>query len=421
MKLLFLLFGVSVIYANPLLLEYRERNVKFTSDIYKKLSTSMPDNLLVCPLSVEIVLAMVFTGAAGETARQLSVATNLPNQSDKVVDMFSKLIPQLESSDKYTFESANKIYVQNKFKVDEQYKNTVMNKFKSEIENIDFEKTTAAADMNQWVADKTHNKITDLISQKDLNEDSRLMIINAMYFKGQWLKGFKEDQTAKKPFYLNNTHYIETDMMSNKGLYKYEENAKLKAKFLELPYKGDDVTMVIALPDNPEDIKELENNIESVLQQKFDRSITVNIRIPKFQEGSSIKFKEILESLGATLPFQNGANFMNMISVEEQDPLKIAEIVQKTKIEVDEKGTVAAAATAVHMQTWRSGKIFPDIYFYADHPFIYYIKHKTAGVAFIGRYSTPKGAIQAGKYEAPVDPQIMRFSRIQKIIDARVE
>ncbi|KAK5649530.1 hypothetical protein RI129_000559 [Pyrocoelia pectoralis] len=220
----------------------------------------------MCPLSVEIVLAMVFVGATGETAKQLSLVTHLPNDHDEVVEMFSEVIPQLESSDQYTFESANKIYVLNMYKIQEQYNNIVVNKFKSEIED-------------------------------DLNEDSRLMILNAMYFKGQWANEFKESSTESKPFFLNSTHYIDIDMMSNKGRYKYYEDTELKAKFLEIPYKGNDVSMIIALPDKPEDIYTLENNMDIVLKPKFQYFVNINIRIPKFEVKESIKFKKILQSV----------------------------------------------------------------------------------------------------------------------------
>ncbi|KAK5650358.1 hypothetical protein RI129_001387 [Pyrocoelia pectoralis] len=359
----------------------------------------------MCPLSVEIVLAMVFSGAGGKTAKQLSLAAHLPNDHEEVVEMFSELIPQLESSDKYTFESANKIYVQNTYKIQKQYNDIVVNKFKSEIESIDFVSHNAASNMNEWVEKKTHNKITNLINQDDLDEDSRLMILNAMYFKGEWIKGFKESNTEPKPFFLNSTHYIDTDMMSNKGSYKYYEDTELKAKFLEIPYKGNDVSMIIALPDKPEDINTLENNMDIVLKPKFQHLVNINIRIPKFEVKESIKFKKILQSLGAVLPFEDGANFNAMLSAESPEQLKIAEIVQKAVIEVDEKGTVAAASSAAQMQNWRAAKILPDTYFYADHPFIFFLKHKTLGVTFIGRYSAPKGIIQTGKYEAPVDPE----------------
>ncbi|KAK5650360.1 hypothetical protein RI129_001389 [Pyrocoelia pectoralis] len=405
MKIIILLsMGFLLTRADQVLKNYQDGNIKFTSDVYRELSKSASGNILMCPLSVEIVLAMVFSGAKGETAKQLSLATHLPNDQEEVVEMFSELIPQLESSDKYTFESANKIYVQNTYKVQEQYNDIVVNKFKSEIESIDFVSPNAASNMNEWVEKKTHNKITNLINQDDLDEDSRLMIVNAMYFKGQWVKGFKESSTEPKPFFLNSTHYIDTDMMSNKGSYKYYEDTELKAKFLEIPYKGNDVSMIIALPDNPEDINTLENNMDIVLKPKFEHLVNINIRIPKFEIKESIKFKKILQSLGAVLPFEDGANFDVMIPTGTfAEPLKIAEIVQKAVIEVDEKGTVAAASSAAHMQTWRSGKIFPDTYFYADHPFIFFIKHKTFGVTFIGRYCEPKGIIQTGKYEAPVD------------------
>ncbi|KAB0802873.1 hypothetical protein PPYR_05059 [Photinus pyralis] len=409
MKIIILLSFCVLLTCGEQLTEYHEGNVQFTTNVYRELSKSRSGNILMCPLSVEITLAMVFLGATEETARQLSVAASFPNNFEKVEEMFSEVIPQLESSDKYTFESANKIYVQDKFKIAENYKDVVTNKFKSDIENIDFVNPTAAVVMNQWVAKKTHNKITKLINQDDLDSDSRLMLLNAMYFKGIWVNGFKESDTKVKPFFLNNTHYINTDIMSNKGQYRYQHDRKLNAKFLEMKYKGDDVVMVIALPDNPEDLHKLEDNLNQVLRTTFPHSArTVDVQIPKFEVKDTIPFKTILKSIGAVLPFQNGATFDRMKDATELEPLKIAQVIQKATIEVDEKGSVAAAATAVHMQIWRSARIL-DVNFYANHPFIYFIKHKVAGITFIGRYNAPEGPVHSGNYEPPIDPESARM------------
>ncbi|KAK4881756.1 hypothetical protein RN001_005075 [Aquatica leii] len=382
---------------------YQEGNLQFSIDVFKKLVKTEPGNALICPLSADIALAMSLMGARGETQRQLAAGTHLPPHPNKLKATFAEVIPKLESSDKYTFELANKIYVQNTFKIHQEYRQNVVNHFKADIENINFkQKDNAVLTVNKWVSEKTHNTIQGIIEPKHLNDDTRLLLLNAIYFKGQWIKGFKIENTKQHPFYVDQSHYVNTDMMTTKGSFRYYEDVENKVRLLEMPYKGDDVTMTIVLPDDPEGLPAVANNIEKIIvdpSRFFSR--TVNLGIPKFKITSSVRFTDILKSLGVILPFEDGANFDGMIDESQNEPLKIDEVLQKAAIEVDEQGTVASAITAVSMQTWKSAKMFRDVYFYADHPFIFYIRHKVAGVTFIGKYVKPSGSVQNGKYPLP--------------------
>ncbi|KAF5286905.1 hypothetical protein FQA39_LY00438 [Lamprigera yunnana] len=405
MRCLILLVFLSFTFVNADISEnleqYQIGNEKFSIAVYKVLAKSEKENVLVCPVSVEIAMGMALVGARGETAKQISHGTHLSDQLEKLKSTFSELMPYLESNDKYNFELANKLYVRKTFHINQHYRQTIVNDFKGDIESIDMDdRSQAVSKMNQWVKEKSHSKIRDIIEKDDINEDTRLILLNALYFKGQWVTGFNSVHTKEHTFYLNKAEYVNVNMMTVKGEFNYYENVENKVRLLELPYKGDDVTMTIVLPLDPEELSIIEKKLDEIIvdpRQFFKRK--VRLGLPKFNLKSSIKFKEVLKELGVNLPFKDGANFDGMIAKNQNAQLKIAEVLQKATIEVDEHGTVATAVAGVHMQKWKSARIFDEIYFYADHPFIFYLRHKVAGITFIGRYSRPPGSVHLGKYQ----------------------
>lgn len=255
-------------------------------------------NFLVCPLSVDIVLALVHAGARGPTAQQLSAGLHLPNSREKIEQIFTKLAPTLQSNDKYNLSSANKVYVKDSFEISDKFKSTAVKVFDAEIQNIDFtKKVQAAAEMNKWVEDKTHDKIKDLISPDDLDEYTRAVLINAIYFHGQWVKQFDEYSTRKRAFYLNAKDHVETDMMEITESFNYYESPDLNAKFLELPYEGGDITMTFVLPNDKDGLPALEARIAEALTTPKYSLERVHVVIPKFKIETTIKFKPILQAV----------------------------------------------------------------------------------------------------------------------------
>jgi len=392
MFLLLLTFGVLSALAedsSQVLRDFSVGNRQFTANVYSELLKSNSGNFLVCPLSVDVVLALVHAGARGQTAQQLSAGLYLPNSTEKIQEIFTHLAPTLKGNDKYNLSSANKVYVKHDFKIADGFKNTAVNVFDAEIQNIDFSKTEqASAEMNKWVEDKTHDKIKNLIQPDDLDESTRAVLINAMYFHGKWVKEFNEHATRKRPFFLNSKDNVETDMMETTDNFKYYDSPELNAKFLELPYEGDDITMTLVLPNEIEGLSALEANIGKVLEAPNYNTERVNVVIPKFKIETTIQFKPILQALGIKDAFEDIADFSEM-SVNHE-PLAISKVVQKAFIEVEEKGTTAAAATAVIYQFRSSlARQIEPFLFYADHPFIFYLTHKDSGIMFIGRYNKP--------------------------------
>lgn len=388
MFLLLIVIGVVTLTVgeSPLLIDFAIGNNKFTAEVYRELLKSNSGNFLVCPLSAETILALVHAGSGGQTSQQLSTALHLPRGKNKIKQIFQEVVPRLRGNQYYNLNSANKLYVKNGYRIKNQFKTIAVNVFDAEIQNIDFERTEEAASaMNRWVKEKTEDKINNLIKPDDLTRDTRAILINAMYFHGKWVTPFHTGATTERSFYLSNNHRVQVGMMDQTSQFKYYESSELNAKFLELPYEGEDITMTLVLPNDKEGLSVLESRINDVfVTPKYSYS-TVHVAVPKFKIESTIDFKPILQSLGVVDAFENTANFREILI---EDQLKISKVIQKTFIEVEEKGTKAAAATAVHDVVLLSAHSGPSpMRFIADHPFIFYVKIKDI-VCFAGRYSS---------------------------------
>lgn len=297
---------------------------KLTAFFLQELLKSNSGNFLVCPLSVDVVLALVHAGAKGSTAKQLTDGLQLPETPELVQQTFSALAPKLQGNEYYNLSSANKIYVKDTFQISDSYKTTAVNVFNAEIDNIDFIKNEEAAKtMNSWVEQQTHDKIHDLISKDDLDEDTRLVLINAMYFHGNWESKFHDYATRKRDFYLNNNDKVEIDMMEQTNSYRYYESKELNAKFLQMPYKGGDISMTIVLPNDKEGLGALEAKIEEVLVQPAYTFERVHVVLPKFKIETTIKFNPILQNVSLRVSIRSYFIFQFYYSWELSTPLEM--------------------------------------------------------------------------------------------------
>ena len=364
--------------------EFRKSNVLFTSDLYKELLQVNSGNFIACPFSVETVLALVHAGAEGNTAKELADGLHFPDDSPKIQEFFKLL--QLNAQKSYTLNSVNKLYIANRFSVNEDYKTIAKNVFKADIEKLDFsENTKAAAVMNNWVEKQTENKIKDLIMAYYLTVNTVSVLINAIYFNANWEYPFNTDLTKSRSFRLNPQRKVDVDMMHtimDAYLYNHDE---LRAQFLELPYQSDDVTMTFVLPYDVEGLPALEKNIKSVLQRpNYQDPGQVTIFIPKFKMETQISLVPIMKNLGIKDAFSENANF-NRMTVDNHK-IHLTQVEQKAFIEVTERGTTAGAATFAISEDRSFGSTFK-----ADHPFIFYLRHKVDGILFIGRFVNPAG------------------------------
>ncbi|XP_063911913.1 serine protease inhibitor 3/4-like isoform X2 [Zophobas morio] len=388
--LIILTFTLSLAMANEVALqEFTTGNNLFTAAVYKEVLKENEGNFLISPFSIQTVLALTQSGAKDETALEIRNSLHLPNTTKSTEAIYSIILPKFKGNEQYALHTANKIYVKNSYPLKEEFKTIAANVYQAAIESIDFaQKDESANTINSWVEKQTENKIHGLIDPKNLDEETRVILINALYFKGKWTTPFETFATSKKDFYKTAKEVVQVDTMHNTDLYNYYESAELNAKFLELPYQGNDVSMVIVLPNEKEGLSSLENEIEKVFTAPRFTHERVSVSLPKFAVENKVQLKTLLENLGIKTAFSENADLSGLAG--KKGELVISDVIQKAFINVTETGTEAAAATAVQAVRLSIAHPINADYkiFVADHPFIYYIAFKNV-VLFEGRFSDP--------------------------------
>uniref|UniRef100_A0A914GZA2 Serpin domain-containing protein n=1 Tax=Globodera rostochiensis TaxID=31243 RepID=A0A914GZA2_GLORO len=263
-----------------------------------------------------------------------------------VHEYFGELIKSIKKHPRsYTLDVANKMYVQNGLDVTEAFEAIINSHYGGQFETLNFQKSVESAKkINKFVEQATHDKIHDLISSNMLNDMTRLVLINAVYFKGEWANKFNAHNTKKKTFHIDENNTEELDMMSRSAKLIYFENNELQ--LLGMPYRGGEMFMFVLLPKKRFGLAKMLSKLDgkSLLELIKKRSkLEVQVELPKFRLESTHDLNEPLTKLGMSTAFSNSANFEGIAATDE--PLKIDKMVQKAFIEINEKGTEAAAAT----------------------------------------------------------------------------
>ncbi|XP_058981857.1 antichymotrypsin-2-like isoform X3 [Musca domestica] len=352
-------------------------------------------NVVFSPFSIQTCIAMARMGAAGDTAIEMDKGMGLTVQNEEsLANNYHNILTQYENSN--ILKIANKIYVMKNYEVKEKFNELLTKKFFSTVDSIDFgQNVQAAKTINTWVESKTNNLIKDLVSPNVLNDDTRLVLVNAIHFKGEWAHPFPEYATKEKDFYLDETNSVKVPMMHISERFRYGEFPELDAKALEMPYKNSDLSMLIILPNSRTGLVDLEEKLKSVslhdLTSKMS-SYKVNVDMPKFKAEFEMELSDVLKSLGMARMFSAAADFSNMLKSPEG--LQVSKVIHKAFIEVNEKGTEAAAATAILISRLKSsmGRIHPKN-FIANHGFNYYLKNKEEIKLFMGSYKIPKATV----------------------------
>ncbi|KAK4878223.1 hypothetical protein RN001_010729 [Aquatica leii] len=358
------------------------KNIEFSGNIYKEIAKDNYGNFVVCPISLELILSLLYDGARGLTADEISYSVHLPYGRRFVNPLIESVLSELNNQpDVVTVNVANKVYVTNDIKLSKDFKNMALDVFKSDIENIDFRTPDVTIHkINKWVSDQTHNYIKDLLTESDVDSDTKSILVNTLFFKATWVKRFAKGDIKKSNFYINERETVPVDMLDTIEDIKYHENDYLRAKFIELPYNGHSLSMVIVLPESKYGLSHLEDNIHQVVDTQLSDMHSVHVNIPKFKIESTIRLIPILETLGITKLFTPNADLSGIAG--KNSGLYVDNVIQKSIIGLNENGTLAASSTAAINE----GKSLPEREFIANHPFIYYIK-STVGVLFIGRYA----------------------------------
>jgi serpin B len=358
----------------------------FSFDIYRQIKSDK-ENLFFSPLSIDLALLMAYEGAMSETKSEFEKVLYLDkNIKYNDVSDFISDIKKWNDSSNYT-NISNAIWIQNKFKIEKDYQNTIKNKYSSDIFTIDFSNSDKSAlKINNWVSEKTNNLIKEIISPNDIDNLTRLVITNAIYFLGKWEEKFDKDLTKQDNFYSINTSIAKVDFMNKTEFLGYYENKDFQ--FITKPYIGNDKSFCVILPSSRFGITNVDTKLgKSFIDTIFQsiKFVEVNLSLPKFKLETSFSLNEPLKKLGLLIAFSPKADFAG-ITTEKQ--LMISNIKHKAYIEVNEEKTEAAAANLVVMRPVSAGELKPaPKIFKADHPFIFMIlDNKTKRILFMGRY-----------------------------------
>lgn len=342
-------------------------------------------SFIYSPLSLEVALSMTAEGSAGETRQQFQKILALPNS-----EIYKKLNVKHAQ---YDFVSAQKVWVQKDYPVLAPFEKTLKDDYQSTLEKADFKTKHAEIIpvINKWVEEKTKNKIKELIPANGLNSLTRFVLVNAVYFKAKWLSEFDANLTEQEDFNISATSKIKVPtMFKNFHRLKYFEEKDFAS--IILPYQGDDISFVVFLPKKvgAEFDKNFLKNILAVKESDYNDQ-EVDVSLPKFKTEFTTEVEADLQKSGLTLPFDKiKADFSLMSAVVKTNPeenLYISKIFHKAFVEVGEKGTEAAAASAVVMDAL--GAAMPTKkpkVFKADHPFMYFIRQKDQ-ILFAGYFA----------------------------------
>lgn len=370
-------------------------NNAFALDLYTQLSKE-EGNLFFSPNSISTALAMTYAGARGKTATQMANALHFSLSQKQLHQAFFELMKDLKADPRtsgYQLSIANALWGQRDYKFYDEFINITEKYYDAGFKKVDFinekNREEARQAINKWVEGKTNNKIKELIvkTPQVLTDLTRLVLTNAIYFKGKWQFQFDAKNTQDAPFTLLNGEKVIVPMMSQTKEFNYAENDTLQ--IIEMAYTGNKLSMVILLPKSIDGLRQIEgsltqDNLNTWLSTLHNREVIASI--PKFKMTSQFELNGALKSLGMVDAFDMQADFSGMAP----DPvgLYISEVLHKAFVDVNEEGTEAAAATAVVMM--RMGIEEPKPVFMADHPFIFIIRDTKAGsILFMGRVEDP--------------------------------
>jgi serpin B len=345
------------------------------------------ENILVSPFSAETVLALTQSGAKGDTGAEIRTGLHLPDTEEDTEVAIKSVLPTIQS-EYCSLVTANKIYVEKEYAIKEDFKRVATDVYQAQFENIEFAKSVdAASEINKWVEEQTNDKIHELVNADDLDADTKIVLVNALYFQGNWSVPFDPILTKQAKFYTSSETTVDAPTMYKESQeFNYYESEELDAQVLEVPFGDEEATMTFVLPNKKEGIAVLEKQIDKVLETPQYTRKFVQVLLPKFKIESTIDFVPVLKKLGVEKAFDIfQADFSGIAG--EKGELAIAIINQKTYIDVNEVGVEAAAATDI--TTDREGAPAPEKFFIADHPFVFYIKIRDV-VLFEGRVLVPE-------------------------------
>lgn len=357
-----------------------------------------PGNLSISPASISIALAMTWGGAKGGTAAEMKQALRLGVDAGAAMAGWGQLAAALQDKSRsLVLRIANRLFGEQSYKLEAPYLEQTRAAFGAPLEALDFAKAPepARAHINKWVADQTEQRIKDLLPPRSIVADTRLVLVNAIYFLADWREPFEKHATREQPFTVAPGKTRPAKLMVRRGSYRM---AKVDGvSVLELPYAGDDTAMLVVLPDRVDGLGDVEQALDADKLATWTQALgqqEVLVWLPRFtiDPPAALELSKSLKALGMAQAFDaERADFTGIANPPKPaDRLYIGAVFHKAFVKVDEKGTEAAAATAVAPRLG-GGMPRPVPEFKADHPFLFFIVDRASGLLlFMGRVTDPK-------------------------------
>jgi serpin B len=382
-------------------------NTGFAFDLYRQVKESTTGgNLVFSPISISAALAMTYAGARGETEKQMANVLHFQLPQGQLHPAFSALLSSLKEAKGCELPMANALWGQKGYKFLQPFLNVMNTYYEGDFKELDFAAGPGPSRLtiNLGVEAKTRQKIRDLLQPFDITARTRLVITNAIYFKGSWMTKFDPDETRDASFEQEGGNVLTVPMMNRTGSFNY--GADQSSQFLELPYAGDRLSMLILLPRQGVGLAGLERSLTGDNVRKWRASMKndeVIVFIPKFKITARFDLKDPLAAMGMRDAFVDGkADFSGMAG---EPDLYISKVIHKAFVEVNEAGTEAAAATAVTTNLAMSlepAHPREQPVFRADHPFIFAVLDGRSGsILFLGRVMNPLTTLSAATRLCP--------------------
>ncbi len=362
---------------------------EFGLDLYAQLR-DQPGNVILSPYSISTALAMTYAGARGETARQMAAVLHFPFEGEPLHEACASLASALsESGDgpQCKVYVANSLWGQQGLEFLDDFVALNRRYYGAGFRQIDFaaDPDQARQSINAWVSDHTQRMIPQLLAPPDIGRETLLVLTNAIYFKGTWVYQFDPENTRDAPFWLGHDQQVAVPMMTQTGTFAFADHGDVDV--LDLPYAGGRWSMTLLLPKDRDGLPAVERSLDTQhLHRWLNEGLEdkpVRVSLPRFKLGFHTCVARPLRSMGMTDAFGPDADFSGMTG---RRGLSIAEVVHEARVEVNEEGTEAAAATAVLLKRGPRPEQFV-----ADHPFLFLIRDKQTGaILFLGRVSDPR-------------------------------
>jgi len=370
-------------------------NNEFAMDLYQELCGSLQsDNIFFSPYSISSALGMAYAGARGQTAADMAEALHFRFPVEVLNRAFYSLTEELNSEDfsgaeegePFTLTIVNGLWVQDGINLLDDYVSEVTRYYSAAVRNLDFinDPEGSSETINEWIAESTRDRIKDLISPGTLNEETRVVLTNAVYFNAAWLKPFDERATTDAPFEHADRSTVDVPMMKRTDYFRYASTEGCSA--VELDYAAGNASMLIILPDGS--ITDFQQTFDADKLETVRRrlsSCNVSLSMPRFEFTESIQLRPVLSAMGMGSAFMESADFSGITGSQD---LFISDVLHKAFVKVDETGTEAAAATALIMGI--TAMPLQPVEMTINRPFMFFIiDNGTGSIVFMGRVMDP--------------------------------